>query len=55
VGRTGNKLPSLVPLQSVELLLHGRMPLRISKRCPSGGGNRREHRVEVVHAYSLAG
>jgi hypothetical protein len=39
VGRTGNKLPSLVPLQSVELLLHGRMPLRILKRFPSGGGN----------------
>jgi hypothetical protein len=42
VGRTRNKLPSLVPLQSIELLLHGRMPLWISKRCSSGGGNRRE-------------
>lgn len=28
--RTRNELPSLVPLQSLKLLLHSRMPLRIA-------------------------
>jgi hypothetical protein len=37
---TIRKLPSPVPLESVKLFLHGRMPLRISKQCLSGGGNR---------------
>jgi hypothetical protein len=44
LGRIGNELPSLVLLQSVELLLHGLMPMQVPKRCPSGDGNRRERR-----------
>jgi hypothetical protein len=41
VRGAGNKRPCLVPLQGVELVLHGRKPLRVAESSPGRGGQGR--------------
>jgi hypothetical protein len=41
VRGSGNKRPCLVPLQGVELVLHGRKPLRVAESSPGRGGQGR--------------
>ena len=38
VRGSGNKRPCLVPPQGVELVLHGRKPLRVAESSPDRGG-----------------